>query len=117
MKFTTRRLAMLACSIALNAVFIFSPPATATVGAIACRQDCDNSVSECKSWCDQDFEVNSEDWENCQTDCTEYWDQFCFNYSTWCNDWCENNGQYYYCWRVGETQVQCSGTFYWCHGG
>jgi hypothetical protein len=107
MTFTTRRLAMLACSIALNVCFVFSPPATVNVGASACVQDCDNSLHECLSWCDQDFELYSEDWWSCRSDCTLYWNQFCYQGSTFCQYICEYYSTCVYYWDPRD--AFCSG--------
>jgi hypothetical protein len=82
MKFTIRRVAVLACSIALNVFFVLSPPATATVSAARCQQECEaeyGSGGSCVPECDYQYYnqtgggVSYDDWQACRTQCNSYY--------------------------------------------
>jgi hypothetical protein len=82
MRFTVRRAAMLAASIALNAFFMLSPAGTAPVLAARCQQECDAEYSPggpCDQQCDYQYfhqvgdGVSYDDWQACHAQCRSWY--------------------------------------------
>jgi hypothetical protein len=65
--------------LALNLFYLFSPPATAVLGARRCQQECDANEAACFAGCEQGRTDNSPDWDNnpdyqnCTSDCDADW--------------------------------------------
>jgi len=73
MRFTARRLGMLACSVALNGFFLLSPAATATVSAARCQQECDAEYGPaCFGECNYFFS-DGESRQACYNQCSAFY--------------------------------------------
>ena len=73
MKITTRRVSLFACSMALNGVFIASPPATVPIFAARCQQECDAEYGpSCVQNCDDTF-ADSASQQSCINQCNQFW--------------------------------------------
>jgi hypothetical protein len=98
MRFTARRLGILACSVAFNVFLLLSPAATATVSAARCQQECDAEYSYgggCDELCDYQYfnQVNGgvsyDDWQACHSQCRDWWVScsmsavFCYESNCW----------------------------------
>jgi hypothetical protein len=68
MKIPTRRTALLLCTLALNLFYLFSPPATAVLGAKRCQQECDAEKAAADAACDDALEAFSDGWQTCRQD-------------------------------------------------
>jgi hypothetical protein len=76
MRFTIRRAAILAASVALNAFFLLSPAGTVTVSAARCQQECDaeyGTGGSCQGECDANFAYGTDDWWSCHNQCTSWY--------------------------------------------
>jgi hypothetical protein len=79
MRFSIRRIALLASSFAINAVLLLSPAATAHLSAARCQQECDAEHGACVSECYSHFEENTPDWQSCDSACSTQYSQCSMN--------------------------------------
>ena len=101
MKLTIRRLALLACSVALNAFFVLSPMATQTVQAARCQEEVNASLAACQENCDYLYENGSEDWHSCTDSCADGWVHSSMS-AVCCGD-----SYYQYCWLSAWYTYEC----------
>jgi hypothetical protein len=79
MQLTTRRMALILCTLALNVFYLFSSPATAVLGAKICQQECDAERAACWDACNKARAANSPEWDEngdysaCTSDCNSTW--------------------------------------------
>lgn len=79
MKISTRRGALLLCTLALNLFYLFSPPATATLSARRCQQECDANENACFAACLAGRSAYTPMWDlgpdyaNCTSECDSTW--------------------------------------------
>jgi len=112
MRITARRLALLACSVALNVFLLFAPPSTVTLSARGCQQDCDNDVQACGTDCNSLYEAYSDDWVACHQTCQSNYNT-CSSGAEWCTYYC---GDYYQCVCGAPPECECYGPYYMCGG-
>ena|SRR5581483_3953570 len=109
MKISTRRGALLLCTLALNVFYFFSPPATAVLGARRCQQECDANQGACGAACLAGRSVYTPMWDlgpdyvNCVQDCDAAWTSCSMSAIT-----CAEPGPGNDCWQCDFiTQTSC----------
>ena len=91
MKFITRRIALLACSVAVNMFFVLSPASTVTLAALRCQEDCNADAAYCNGNCDTTYGGSGDAWSACWQQCGTAWTA-CSSGAACCNVAC-----YEYC--------------------
>ncbi len=99
MKISTRRGAILVCTLALNVFFMLSPIGSVTLGARRCQQECDGEQAACYGNCSSDYTEGTDEYYGCRRSCQNYWQQctqsaitcysenpdpHCYDCTTWC---------------------------------
>ncbi len=102
MKISTRRGAILLCTLALNVFFMLSPIGSVTLGARRCQQECDGEYGACQGNCADVYGTGTANWQGCVQQCQYDYYHVCSPSAITCG---ANNPAEQHCYECTDTCV------------